>query len=317
MTEDHRRMTDPVLVTGAGGFAGSHLVEHLAGFGPVVGWGRSAAPREIAAIARWERIDLLDRAAVRAAIARLRPREIYHCAGVAHVAESWQQTAATLAGNALATHHLLDALARSGAGARVLIAGTSYVYAPGPEPIGEDAPAVPAGPYALSKFAQEQLALDAGRHDGIEVVVARAFNHTGPRQQPSFIAPAVARQIALIERGTQPPVLKVGNLEATRDLSDVRDVVRGYRAIMGAAAPGAVYNVASGTGRTIRSVVDALVARARVPIAVDVDAARFRPNDIPVLVGNASRLRQLTGWSPEIPFDRTLDDLLEYWRQHA
>jgi len=317
MIATRQAIEGPVLVTGAGGFAGSHLVEHLAGFGPVVGWGRSEAPPEIAAIARWERIDLLDRAAVRTAIGRLQPAAIFHCAGMPHVAHAWQQSAATLAGNALATHHLLDALHHLGNRARVLITGTSYVYAPASQPIGEDDPIALAGPYALSKFAQEQLALYAGRHDGLDVVVARAFNHTGPRQQPSFVAPAMARQIALIERGALPPVLKVGNLDATRDLTDVRDVVRAYQALMTAAPPGSVYNVASGSGRTVRSVVDALVARARVPITIEIDASRFRPNDIPVLIGDPSRLRTLTGWAPAIPFDQTLDDLLDYWRAQA
>jgi len=310
-------MTGPVLVTGAAGFAGSHLVEHLAGSETVVGLGRSAPTPEIAAVAAWERIDLLDRAAVRDAIRRLQPRAIYHCAGMPHVAQSWQQTAGTLAGNALATHHLLDAMSRAGSGARLLITGTSYVYAPGHGPIAEDDPIAPTGPYALSKFAQEQLALYAGRHDGLDVVVARAFNHTGPRQQPSFVAPGVARQIALIERGALPPILMVGNLDATRDLTDVRDVVRAYRALMTNAPAGSVCNVASGTGRTIRSIVDALVARAKVPITIEIDPARFRPHDVPVLIGNPSRLQQLTSWTPAIPFDQTLDDLLEYWRIHA
>jgi GDP-4-dehydro-6-deoxy-D-mannose reductase len=310
-------MTRPVLVTGAGGFAGSHLVEQLAASTAVVGWSRSAPPVEVAAIATWERIDLLDRHGVRQAIRRLQPRAIFHCAGRPHVAESWRQTATTLEANALATHHLLDALFDTGVDARVLITGTSYVYAPGTGPIGEDDPVAPIGPYAVSKFAQEQLALYAGRHDGLDVVVARAFNHTGPRQQPSFAAPAFARQIALIERGVLPPVLKVGNLEATRDLTDVRDVGRAYRALMTSAASGSVYNIASGTGRTVRAIVDALVARAGVPIAIEVDPARLRPNDVPVLIGDASRLRRLTGWAPEIPFDQTLDDLLEYWRNQA
>ena len=307
-------MTEPVLVTGAGGFAGSHLVEQLAGTEAIVGWGRSAPPPDMAAGVTWQRVDLLDRDGVREAIRQSRPRAIFHCAGIAHVAQSWQQAAATLAGNALATHHLLDALHRAGVRARVLITGTSYVYAPMAQPIDEDGLIAPTGPYAFSKFAQEQLALYAGRHDGLEIIVARPFNHTGPRQQPAFVAPAVARQIALIERGALPPVLSVGNLDATRDLTDVRDVVRAYRGLMTTAAPGSIYNVASGTGRTIRSIVDALVARARVPIRVEIDPARLRPNDVPVLVGDASRLRQLTGWAPDIPFDQTLDDLLEYWR---
>lgn len=302
-----------VLVTGAAGFAGSHLVESLAGRCELVAWGRSAPP-ELARLATWTRIDLLDRDRVRQEIGALRPSAVYHCAGAPHVGDSWRHTAEPLAQNVLTTHYLLDAVRRAGAPCRLLIAGSGMVYAPSLSPLREDDPLAPANPYGLSKLAQEQLGWRGWAEDGLDVVLTRAFNHTGPRQRATFAAPGFARQIALIERGTLEPTIRVGNLDAQRDLSDVRDIVRAYALVMERGAPGTVYNVASGVARPIRAVLDALVQRSRVPVEVGLDPERLRPHDTPVLVGDASRLRAATGWTPAITFDRMLDDLLEHWR---
>ena len=303
-----------VLVTGAAGFAGSHLLEHLAGSGDLVGWSRSDPAPAVAPLARWQRVDILDGDRVYDALRALRPRAIFHCAGLSHVAESWTDTAAPLAANVLGTHRILDAVDRLGYACRILVTGSSQVYAPSSEPITEDDAIAPSSPYALSKLAQEQLALSAATGK-MEVIVTRPFNHTGPRQKPSFLAPSVARQIALIERGALEPVLKVGNLTPSRDVMDVRDTVRAYALLMKSGAPGTVYNVATGMPRPVRTIVDALVARARVPIRIEQDPSRFRPNDVPALVGNAARLHDVTGWRPEIPFERTIDDLLDFWRK--
>jgi GDP-4-dehydro-6-deoxy-D-mannose reductase len=307
-------VSGPVLVTGASGFAGSHLLEHLAGAQDLVAWSRSAPPAELAALGVWQQVDLLDRNRVRDAIGELKPSAVYHCAGAAQVVSSWTDTAATLSSNVLTTHYLLDALRRArSSSCRILLIGSATMYRPAATPLGEDAPVSPASPYAVSKFAQEQLGLRALREDGVDVVLTRSFNHTGPRQTLGFFAPDMARQIAAIERGAEP-VIHVGNLDAERDLTDVRDVVRAYALLMERGAPGTVYNVASGIGRSMRSVLDGLVQRARVPMTIVADPARLRPHDIPVLVGDPARLRQATGWAPAIPFDRTLDDLLNYWR---
>ena len=293
-----------VLVTGAAGFAGGHLVEHLRhSQNHVVAWTRQT-------------VDLLDRDRVRSAIRELRPAQIYHCAGMTHVAGSWRDTAQPLEGNVLSTEHLFDALRREGIRCRVLVPGSATVYAASSEPISEDGPIAPMNPYAISKLAQEQLALRAIEEDGLDLVVTRSFNHTGPRQAPDFVAPSMAKQIALIERGGLEPVIKVGNLDAQRDVTDVRDVVRAYAALMQSGRTGVVYNVASGVARSIRSILDALVSRSKVPVTIEVDQARMRPNDVPVVVGNYSRLKAATGWRPEISFDQTLDDLLNYWREH-
>jgi GDP-4-dehydro-6-deoxy-D-mannose reductase len=304
----------PVLITGAAGFAGSHLLEFLAGTGRLAAWGRSLPRPEFAGLAEWSVVDLLERDSVRGAIATLRPATIFHLAGSPQVAESWQDSTKPLAGNVLATAHLFDAIRRAGLRCRVLVAGSATVYAPSDNPLSESAPVAPTNPYALSKLAQEQLSQRTFAEDGLDAVIVRAFNHTGPRQSPSFVAPSMARQIALIERGQVAPVIRVGNLESRRDFSDVRDVVRAYVLLMQLGTPGEIYNVGSGISRSIQSLLDALRSRSRVPIRVETDPTRLRPIETSAVIADTSRLREQTGWLPQIPFEATLDHLLDYWR---
>jgi GDP-4-dehydro-6-deoxy-D-mannose reductase len=307
-----------VLVTGAAGFAGSHLVDSLAAAGlRVVAWGRpgGAPPRDVPGV-RWAAVDLLNRAAVNAAIGEVRPAVVYHCAGAAHVGRSWRGTADTLAINVRGTHHLLEALARLERPAHVLVPSSAMVYAAAAVPLAEEAPLGPASPYAVSKLAQEMLALRAA-DGGLQVHVARAFNHFGPRQDAWFVAAGFARRIADVEAGRWEPEIAVGNLEARRDLTDVRDVVRAYRLIVERGRPGRPYNVCTGQAISIRELLDRLLARARVPIRIRADPARYRPNDVPLVVGDPSRIRNEIGWTPEIRLEQALDDLLDYWRARA
>jgi len=308
-------MPATILVTGAGGFAGSHLLDLLAGEDvAVVAWHRPGGPpRAAGASVRWEAVDLLDRGAVREAIARTRPTAVYHCAAAAHVGKAWDSTESTFAVNVRGTHHLCDAIRREELRVQFLIPSSAMIYRPSSEAMTEDDPLVPPNPYGLSKLAQELLALRS-IPDGIDVRVARAFNHIGPRQDPFFAAPGFARRIADIERGRWAPEISVGNLDAQRDLTDVRDTVRAYRLILERGVPGRPYNVCSGRAVTIRHLLDLLIARARCPVTVKIDPARYRPNDNPILLGDPSRLRDELGWTPEIPLERTVDDLLEYWR---
>lgn len=307
-------MGRPVLVTGATGFAGGHLVDLLHASGEIVfAWGgrrsAAAAPSGITATP----VDVLDRDAVERALSIIRPRTIFHCAGLTHVGESWRAVAPTLQTNVIGTHHLLEADRRIGLGARILVPGSAAVYRPAAEPLTEEAPIGPQSPYAVSKLAQEQLALAAAA-EGQQVIVTRSFNHVGPRQDPSFAAASFARQIALIEAGALEPVIRTGNLEALRDITDVRDTVRAYVLLADHGEPGVVYNVCTGRGVVMADLLERLCTRARVRVEIRQDPALMRPNDVPVVVGCNRRLVRATGWHPAIPLERTLDDLLEYWR---
>ena len=305
-----------VLVTGAAGFAGSHVVQALAGYGTIVGWTHNAPPpQEVVTLAEWQRVDLLHPVEVRQAIAKLRPSAVIHCAGAPNVAHSWKDTVTPLSANVLATHHLFDALRRVGQPCRVVVPGSATVYALSDSALTETSPLAPSNPYAVSKLVQEELSLRAMREDGVDVVVTRSFNHTGPRQSAAFAAPNMARQIAMIEKRLAEPVIKVGNLEAQRDFTDVRDMARAYVMLMKQGTASEVYNVSSGVARVMRSVLDALAARARVDVLIETDPALMRPSDTPMLLGDSTKLRASTGWHPEIPFDQTLDDLLNYWRR--
>jgi GDP-4-dehydro-6-deoxy-D-mannose reductase len=308
-------VTPTILVTGAAGFAGSHLLDMLAGDGSrLVAWHRpGGTPPRAGGGVTWAPVDLLDQPTVAHAIAELQPAIVYHCAGAAHVGRSWDKTEATLAINVRGTHHLLEALRRSSAATRVMVPSSALVYRPANEPLTEDHPLVPSDPYGVSKLAQELLGTRAAA-DGLDVTIARPFNHMGPRQDPEFAASGFARSIADIEAGRSAPEIAVGNLDAKRDLTDVRDTVRAYRTIVERGRPGRTYNVCSGRAIAIGDLLDMLLVRARVPIDVRVDAARFRPNDVPLLLGNPSRIRDELGWAPIIPLEQTLDDLLNYWR---
>jgi GDP-4-dehydro-6-deoxy-D-mannose reductase len=316
-------MQGPTLITGAAGFVGSHLIDLLEG--EIVAWhrpgGTSPAPPQprtsgTPAHVRWQAIDLLDAAQVHRAVAELKPAAIYHCAGAAHVGRSWGDTTTTLAINVRGTHHLLDGLRRARISAKVVIPSSAMVYAPAERALQEGDPLAPNSPYALSKLAQEMEGTRA-IGDGLHVTIARAFNHMGPRQDPFFAASGFARRIADIEAGRWEPEIAVGNLDARRDLTDVRDTVRAYRLIVEKGATGRPYNVCSGRAITIRELLERLLARARVPIRVRVDPTRLRPNDVPLLLGDPTRIQTELGWLPEIPLDRTLDDLLDDWRGRA
>ena len=314
MTAANSAHRGPILVTGAAGFAGGHLLELLNERHELVAWSRSTPSPALARLARWQQVDLLDRERVRSAVRDVRPSAVYHFAGVSHVAESFADVVKPLAGNVLGTHYLFDALRRAGLACRILITGSATVYASSDSPLTEDSPLGPASPYGVSKLAQEQLGVRAVSEDGLDVVITRPFNHTGPRQTPSFMAPAVARQVALIERGKLEPVIRIGNTSPKRDISDVRDIVRAYDALMRTGTSGVIYNVASGVGHAVGDVLNALISRSRVPVRTEVDPARMRATDVPMLVGDATRLRAATGWHPLVSFDRMMDDLLDYWR---
>jgi GDP-4-dehydro-6-deoxy-D-mannose reductase len=310
-----------ILVTGAAGFAGSHLLDLLgqedvrvvALRKPGVGAETQAAYPAVT----WMEIDLLDRDAMRRTVGDCAPAAVYHLAGAPHVGQSWSAATETLAVNVMGTHVLLEALRLEGAPSRVVVPSSAYVYRPAERALTEADAVEATNPYAISKVATELAVERAARVDGIHAVVARAFNHIGPRQDPSFFASGVARQVALIEAGRLEPVLRVGNLESRRDFTDVRDTVRAYRALAERGIPGRAYNVCSGRAYLMRDLLDGIVRRARVTVTIAPDHDRFRPNDTPLLLGDPSLIRQATGWEPRLPIEQTLQDLLDYWRHAA
>jgi GDP-4-dehydro-6-deoxy-D-mannose reductase len=308
-----------VLVTGAGGFVGGHLVPLLAQEGASVtgvvlpqggiSWGSGAGMRVVEA-------DLDDPAAAAAVVEAAPPERIVHLAGQSSVHHSHLDPAGTLRTNVLGIVHLLDAVRRRGLRPRVLVVGSAEEYgAPKPAelPLRESSPLRPASPYAVSKVAQGALALQYGA-DGIEVVLTRTFNHTGPGRGEAFAESSFARQVAEIEAGLRPPVISVGNLDAVRDFADVRDVVRAYALLLERGEAGSVYNVCTGSGVSIGGLLDILLAASTARVDVRVDPDRLRPSDVPVQVGDPSRLQAATGWQPRIPLEQTLRDLLDDWR---
>lgn len=300
-----------VLVTGATGFVGSWLVRDLlAGGRSVFATHLPGHAAPAGSGAAWLPLDVTSAASVEAAVEEARPDAVVHLAGQASVGDSFADPLGTWDVNATGTLRLAGALPD---GARLLLASSAEAYGAVPEaeqPIREDRPLRPTNPYAASKAAAEMAALQAAAR-GVEAVVARAFNHTGPGQDARFALPSFARQLAAVRAGEAEPLLRVGNLSARRDLLDVRDVVRAYVRLLEAGEPGGVYNVCSGQAHTIAGALDELIDLSGTRTRVEVDPARVRPVDVPLLLGDNGRMRAL-GWTPAITLRQTLGDLLEH-----
>ncbi len=313
------------LITGVGGFVGGHLVRHLLEQGDTTIIGAVYLPPEdhpdlVSTGIELHHIDLIDEDAVEHLLRRTQPDHIYHLAAQSFVPESFDDPWGTLENNIRSQLNLILSLIKLGLGARLLVVGTSEVYGPVTEdeiPIDEDQPLRPPSPYSVSKVAQDMLGLQYAISHHLDIVRVRPFNQIGPGQSKRFVAPAFASQIAAVEAGQQEPMIHVGNLEAKRDFTDVRDMVRAYRLVMARGETGAVYNIGSGEAHSVRELLDVLLDHSPAPVEVRTDPARLRPVEVPIFVCNPARMRQATGWQPTFTFEQTLIDVLEDWRQRV
>jgi len=307
------------LITGANGFAGRHLVGHLTDVGDeVVGLIRpgTTSPPGVRAV----EVDIRETDAVARLVADVHPDVIYHLAALTHVGASWGQRRETLDVNVMGAFSVLEGARRCAAPPRVVLIGSSEVYgrAAGPErPLVETEPVDPSTPYGVSKAAQELLGRQYARADGLRVVMVRAFNHTGPGQEASFVVPEWAKQIAAMEAKQLEPRLTVGNLDVSRDFSDVRDIVRLYRLLALKGQGGEVYNACSGVARSLAEILDRLRDHALVSFEVETDPERMRPVDRPVVVGSCEKAQRATGWRRQVPFERTVAAVLDDWRRRV
>jgi GDP-4-dehydro-6-deoxy-D-mannose reductase len=292
-------VTGTAFVTGGAGFAGRHL--------------RALLPEAVSP-SRSE-LDLLDAGAVRSAVRDASPAVVFHLAALASVRRSWDAPAETLTANVAMTANLLEAVRLEAPEATVVVIGSGEVYGP-PEslPVDEDAPLRPQNPYAVSKAACDLLAGQYADAFGMRVVRMRPFNHAGPGQSEDYVVATLTRQVAEAEAaGRDEVLLRTGNPDSARDFTDVRDVARAY--VSAESLERGAFNVASGTAVTVRDLIELVRSASRLPVRHEIDPARMRAHDVPEVRGSAERLREATGWRPEIPLERTVADALEDWRE--
>ena len=310
-----------IFITGMSGFIGSHLAARMVEQGHEV-WGTYYIKSELRSLSplknslRAVQCDIRRRPKLRAALAKARPERVYHLAAQSFPTVSWAYPAMTLDTNVMGTVNLFESLRWLGCRSRVLVAGSSAIYgcvAPGEVPVREDHPLRPLHPYGVSKVAQEMLAYQYFKNFGQWANTARIFNTTGPGKVHDVSAD-FASQVAAIEAGLQRNPMRVGNLSARRDITDVRDQVRGLEAIIEKGAPGEAYNLSSGRAVAIQEVLDRLVALSTARIEVRVDKKLLRPTDEPVIMGDNAKVVKATGWRPRIPLQRTLEDTVGFWR---
>lgn len=316
-----------VLITGITGFAGSHLADYILENHPdaeVFGLKRWRSRMEnvlhIQNRVKFFEADLKDIVSLKKCLAQIKPDRIFHLAAQSFVLASWTCPVETFAINAIGQINLFEAILGLSLSPKIHIAGTSEEYGlvyPDEIPMKETNPLRPLSPYAVSKVAQDLMGYQYYKSYGLKIVRTRGFNHTGPRRGEVFVSSNFARQIAEIERKKKEPVIYVGNLEAKRDFTDVRDVVRGYWLCLEKGEEGEVYNVGTGKSYSMKELLDMLLSLSSVEVKIEVDPQRLRPSDVPILLSDCTKVTEKTGWKPKIPFKKTLEDLLNYWRERV
>lgn len=316
-----------ILITGITGFVGSHLAEYLLDKDPscrlygTFRWrSRMENMDQIHDRVNMVECDLHDSGSVRQMMEKVKPDWIFHLAAQSYVLSSWYAPADTISNNIIGQLNILEAMRELKMNCRVHIAGSSEEYGlvkPDEIPIKETNPLRPMSPYAVSKVGQDMLAYQYYMSYGFHLVRTRAFNHSGPRRGEVFVESNFAKQVVDIDKGKKEPVVMVGNLDAQRDFTDVRDIVRAYYLALEKGKPGEVYNICSGKCYPISQILKILLSKSSKKIEVKTDPARLRPSDVPILKGDYSKFHKLTGWEPRVPFEKTLEDLVEYWKKYS
>lgn len=306
------------LIIGAAGFVGGYLISHLVND---CGWQVTATKLENEIIesdqASIYNLNILDKQAIVNLLKEIRPDYIFHLAAQSSVALSWKDPALTVDVNIKGSINVLDAVKESGCNSRILLIGSGEEYGhvlPDEIPVNESNNLRPGNIYAVTKACQNLIGKIYSDAYNMDIVMVRAFNHIGPNQLPLFVVSDFCKQVAEIERGIREPVLKVGNLSAKRDFTDVRDVVRAYSLLIQKGQSGETYNVGSGKAISIEEILQTILSYAKVKISVEVDKAKFRPIDVPIVEADITKLRECTGWNRHIPLEKTIQDTLEYWR---
>jgi len=311
------------LITGVTGFVGSHMAELLLSEGfEVHGLCRWRSRKEnIEGLKKEVHLiegDLLDAHSLQKVMMDVRPTHVFHLAAQSYVPASWTSPAVTLEINIVGPCNLFEAVRAAKISPLIQIACSSEEYGlvkPDEVPIKETNPLRPLSPYGVSKVAMDFLGYQYFRSYDMKIVRTRGFNHTGPRRGDVFAESSFAKQIVEIEKKQKEPIIQVGNLEAERDYTDVRDMVRGYLMAVEKGVPGEVYNICTGKAVKISKVLEILLSLSKVKVKVEQDPARMRPSDVPILLGDNSKFVKQTGWKPQIPFEKTMADLLNYWRK--
>ena len=303
-----------ILITGGTGFVGSHLVHFLSSFQAKLIVLSSDDVKTQQPGVDYYKVDVRKLDDVCAVVRDAFPDQIYHLAAISSVPASWKDPRLTFDVNVIGSYNVLDAAMRLSHTPRILNVSTSQVYAPSDAALLETSPVGPDNPYAASKAMAELLTIQYRESKKGGVITARAFNHTGPGQVTSFALPSFARQLAEMEASLRPPLLKVGNLNVKRDFTDVRDVVVAYCELLEKGTVGEIYNVCSGRAVLLADLVKGLQRNCGVEVKIEIDPARLRPAEVPQIVGDAGKLHRITGWLPKISLERTLNELLVYWR---
>lgn len=317
-------MQKKALVTGISGFAGSFLAEALLKNNYTVhGTHLSSNTSNIEHIKHevmLHKVDLMSKEETAKCIQEIKPDYIFHLAALTSPAQSFKEPEKVLTGNITGQMNIFEAVRTQDLDPRILITSSAEVYGmvgPSDLPVDENVSLRPGSPYAVSKIAQDFLGLQYHLSYGMKVVRVRPFNHVGPRQAPQFVVASFASQIADIEKGKQKPVLTVGNLDAKRDFTDVRDMVRAYIEILEKGEPGEVYNIGSGKSHRIKDILDMLISLSSVEIEVELDPGKLRPSDVPDIYSNNGKIEGVTLWRPEIKLEDTLKDTLDYYRKNG